>query len=80
MGDGLDLPILFVKTVLLRPYVFVFLAAYLFIAPRLLGWTRTALFFVMTWVTAFACEISSTRTGIPFGWYHYTGSTVGQEM
>ncbi|MDN5753064.1 MAG: carotenoid biosynthesis protein [Nitrosospira sp.] len=26
------------------------------------------------------CELSSTRTGIPFGWYHYTGSTVGQEL
>lgn len=76
----MDLPILFVKTVLLRPYVFVFLAAYLVIAPRLLGWKRTALFFVMTWVTAFVCEFSSTRTGIPFGWYHYTGSTVGQEL
>jgi putative membrane protein len=26
------------------------------------------------------CELSSTRTGIPFGWYFYTGSTVGQEL
>ncbi|MDN5882819.1 MAG: carotenoid biosynthesis protein, partial [Nitrosospira sp.] len=33
-----------------------------------------------TWVIALLCELSSTRTGIPFGWYHYTGSTVGQEL
>jgi putative membrane protein len=26
------------------------------------------------------CEFSSTRIGIPFGWYDYTGSTVGQEL
>jgi putative membrane protein len=26
------------------------------------------------------CEFSSVRTGIPFGWYYYTGSTEGQEL
>ncbi len=68
------------KTILLRPYVFLFLAAFLFTAPRLLGWTRTGLFFITTWATAFICEWSSTRTGIPFGWYYYTGATIGQEL
>lgn len=76
----MDLPVLFVKTILLRPYVFVFLAAFLFSARRLLGWRRTGLFFVISWITAFLCEFSSTRTGIPFGSYYYTGSTVGQEL
>ena len=76
----MDIPILLVKTILFRPYVFVFLAAFLFSAHRLLGWRRTWWFFGLTWVTAFVCEYSSTRTGIPFGWYHYTGSTVGQEL
>src|SRR5207302_843009 len=28
----------------------------------------------------FFCEFSSTRTGIPFGWYFYNGSTRGQEL
>ncbi|MGH9509782.1 MAG: carotenoid biosynthesis protein, partial [Terriglobales bacterium] len=65
---------------MLRPYVFLFLAVFLFAAQRLIGWRRTGLFFLITWLTAFACEFSSTRTGIPFGWYHYTGSTVGQEL
>lgn len=68
------------KTILLRPYVFLFLAAFLFTAPRLLGWPRTGLFFITTWATAFICEWSSTRTGIPFGWYYYTGATIGQEL
>ncbi len=76
----IDLPVLLVKTVLLRPYVFVFLAAFLFSAQRLLGWRRTWLLFGITWVTAFVCEYSSTRNGFPFGWYHYTGSTVGEEL
>lgn len=76
----MDIPGLLIKTVLLRPYVFLFLAAFLFSAHRLLGWRRTGLFFGITWVTAFVCEFSSTRTGIPFGWYYYTGATLGQEL
>jgi len=75
-----DVPVLFIRTVVLRPYVFLFLAVFLFAAQRLIGWRRTGLFFLITWLTAFLCEFSSTRTGIPFGWYHYTGSTVGQEL
>lgn len=76
----MDVPVLLFRTVVLRPYVFLFLAVFLFAAQRLIGWRRTGLFFLITWLTAFACEFSSTRTGIPFGWYHYTGSTVGQEL
>jgi uncharacterized membrane protein len=75
-----DIPVLLIKTVLLRPYVFLFLAAFLFSAGRLLGWQRTWAFLLITWITAFVCEFSSTRTGIPFGWYHYTGSTIGEEL
>ncbi len=68
------------KTILLRPYVFLFLAAFLFAARGLLGWKRTGLFMAITWATAFLCEFSSTRTGIPFGWYYYTGSTIHDEL
>lgn len=75
-----DLPLLFFKTLLLRPYVFVFLAAFLFIGRGLLGWPRTGVFLGAGWVTAFVCEFSSTRTGVPFGFYYYNGSTVGQEL
>jgi len=71
---------LFFKTILFRPYVFVFLAAFLFSAIQLIGWPRTWRFWLISWATAFICEYSSTRNGIPFGWYHYNGSTIGQEL
>jgi len=76
----MDFFLLLIKTVAFRPYVFLFLAISLFSAHRLLGWRRTGLFFGLTCLIAFTCEFSSTRTGIPFGWYHYTGSTVGREL
>jgi putative membrane protein len=68
------------KTLLLRPYVFLFLAVALATSVWLMGPKRTAIFFLLTWATAFFCEFSSTRTGIPFGWYFYNGSTRNQEL
>jgi len=76
----MDILVLFLKTIALRPYVFLFLAAFLFAAIRLIGWPRTWRFWLISWITAFVCEYSSTRTGIPFGWYFYNGSTVGEEL
>src|SRR2546422_7982442 len=68
------------KTLLLRPYVFLFLTFALATSVWLMGPKRTAIFFLLTWATAFICEFSSTRTGIPFGRYFYNGSTRGQEL
>ena len=76
----MDVFLLFLKTILFRPYVFAFLAAFLFSAIQLIGWPRTWRFWLISWATAFVCEYASTRIGIPFGWYHYNGSTVGQEL
>ena len=76
----MDLFALILNTVLLRPYVFMFVAAFLFASIQLLGWSRTWRFWLISFTTAFVCEYSSTRTGIPFGWYNYNGSTVGQEL
>lgn len=75
-----DVVLLLWKTILLRPYVFFFLAVALVASFRLLGRTRTGALFGMTWLTAFLCEISSTRIGFPFGDYYYTGSSVGEEL
>ena len=75
-----ELPLLFLKTIILRPYVFVFFVVFLVIARGLLGWRRTGAFLLVGWVTAFLCEFSSTRVGVPFGFYYYNGSTVGQEL
>lgn len=71
---------LITNTIILRPYVFVFLTAFLFAASRLIGWRRTTWFLAITYSVALLCELSSTRTGFPFGWYYYTGSTIGQEL
>ena len=76
----MELLTLFLQTIFLRPYVFIFLAVSLFSSSRLLGWKRTWALFGITWLTAFVCEFSSTRTGIPFGEYYYTGSTKDQEL
>ena len=76
----MDVGLLFWKTLLLRPYVFFFLAVALVASSRLLGWKRTGALFGVTWLTAFVSEFSSTRIGFPFGDYYYTGSSVGEEL
>ena len=67
-------------TLLLRPYVFGFLAVYLLAAGRDLGRRGTLIFTGWALSVAFVAEFSSTRTGVPFGLYHYTGATRGQEL
>jgi hypothetical protein len=57
----MDTLALFLKTILFRPYVFVFLAAFLFAAIKLIGWPRTWRFWLISWATAFVCEFSSAK-------------------
>lgn len=68
------------NTLALRPYVFIFLALSIAVSRSLMGGIRTLAFFLITWVVAFVSEFSSTRTGVPFGWYAYNGATRGQEL
>ena len=75
-----DLTTLVTGTITLRPYVFVFLAVYLAAAGRDLGLGRALAFTGWAWVVAFVAEYSSTRNGFPFGLYHYTEATRGQEL
>ncbi len=71
---------LFISTILLRPYVFILFGLY-FLAGRLkLGAKRIIIFTVLAYVIAFASEYSSTRNGIPYGHYYYTGETHGKEL
>ena len=65
---------------MLRPYVFVFLAVYLFAAVTKMGWRKTAAFSLVAWVVAYAAEFSSTRNGFPFGMYVYVDATRTQEL
>jgi len=67
-------------TVILRPYVFVFLAFYLAVAILNMGVVRSLLFTVLAYLLAFLCEYSSTRNGFPFGFYTYIETTRDQEL
>ena len=67
-------------TLALRPYVFAFLACFLILGARDIGWRSTLVFGGWVWLVAWLSEFSSTRTGVPFGLYAYTGSTRGQEL
>jgi putative membrane protein len=71
---------LFIGTLLMRPYVFAFLAAFLGAGAADLGWRRTLLFGGCVWPVVWVAEFASTRIGVPFGLYHYTGLTRGQEL
>jgi len=67
-------------SIVLRPYVFGFLGVYLTIAAAAWGWRRAVAFTIWAGGVAFAAEWSSTRVGVPFGLYHYTGATAGREL
>lgn len=71
---------LLLDTFALRPYVFGFLLAFVAGAVRDLGLARTLFFGACVWPVAWLAEWLSTRTGVPFGLYHYTGTTRGQEL
>jgi uncharacterized membrane protein len=71
---------LLVGSLALRPYVFGFLALFLFAGVRDLGRARTGGFLLWGGVVALVAELVSTRIGIPFGLYRYTGDTRGVEL
>ena len=71
---------LLVGTMVLRPYVFAFLAVFLVAGAVDLGWRRVVGFAGCVWPVAWLAEFSSTRTGIPFGLYTYTQLTRGREL
>jgi uncharacterized membrane protein len=67
-------------TSVMRPYVVGFLACYLAAGIRDLGRARTFGFLLWGFLVALVAELSSTRGGLPFGLYHYTGDTAGAEL
>jgi putative membrane protein len=71
---------LLVGTVVHRPYVYAFFAAFLAFGLYQLGWRRTLTFLVATWWIAFGSEWSSTRNGFPFGPYSYFDGTRTREL
>ena len=67
-------------TVLLRPYVFIFMVVYLIASTLQFGLRRTVSFMVIGYWLVFLAEYSSTHTGFPFGWYYYIDTTRHQEL
>lgn len=71
---------LFLGTLQLRPYVFIFLLLFLLLAWRQIGWKRTLLWVVTGYILAFLAEFSSIHWGFPFGDYYYIETTRNQEL
>ncbi len=71
---------LFWGTILLRPYVFAFLAAYIVAGWHHMGWKRTLAYIAVGYVLAWASEFSSIHCGFPYGDYFYIHSTAGREL
>lgn len=71
---------LLLSTIALRPYVFAFLGAFLFISIVNFGLFTTVLFALLTYLVALGCEWSSIHNGFPFGLYHYVEATRGREI
>ena len=71
---------LLISTILLRPYVFVWLGLYFVAGGLQLGLKRIIVFTILAYVIAFISEYSSTRIGMPYGYYYYTGETHGKEL
>src|SRR2546430_15662892 len=67
-------------TLALRPYVFAFLVLFLMAGSADLGWRRTLGFGASVWPVAWLAEFPSTRIGLPFGLYPYTGVTRGRAL
>ena len=75
-----DFPGLLAGTLVLRPYVFLFLLGYGVAAVAAWGVGRTVAFTLLAAGLAFIAEWTSTRIGVPFGLYQYTGVTRGREL
>ncbi len=67
-------------TIALRPYVFIFLLAYLLGCSMHLGLKRAFLFCLAGYFIAWLSEYSSIHNGIPYGYYYYVDHTRGQEL
>jgi putative membrane protein len=67
-------------TVVRRPYVFGFLAAYLFLSIRLWGWRRSLLWLVSGYAIAWLSEYSSITNGFPYSEYHYKYENMPGEL
>jgi putative membrane protein len=71
---------LLMGTIFLRPYVFIFLGAYLLLASWHLGLARALAFLILGYVVSWAAELCSITWGFPFGEYLYIPATRNREL
>lgn len=75
-----ELTKLFWGTVLLRPYVFTFLACYIVAAWAHIGWKRMVVYIPVGYALAWLSEFCSIHWGFPYGDYFYIHGTAGREL
>jgi len=71
---------LVLNTIVLRPYVFVFLLIYFLGCSMHLGVKRAIFFGVIGYFIAWLSEYSSIHNGVPYGHYFYIEQTRGREL
>lgn len=71
---------LFWLTIILRPYVFTFLAVYLVAGSVHMGWRRTLVYLPLGYALAWTSEFASIHWGFPYGDYYYLHDTMGKEL
>ena len=69
-----------IDTLVMRPYVFSFFAAFLLTCVPHVGWRKTLIFAVVGYLIAFTSEKLSITTGFPYGWYYYIDGTSHREL
>lgn len=67
-------------TITKRPYVFLFLVAFLFLSIRHLGLAKTIIWLFVGYIIAFLSEYSSIHNGFPYGEYHYVYENLRGEL
>lgn len=67
-------------TLIHRPYVFMFLIAFLVLGRIYWGWRNTFLWLIIGYVVAWASEFSSIHNGFPYGMYHYIYENMQGEL
>jgi putative membrane protein len=67
-------------TIVLRPYVFSFLAVYLLAGRFHMGWKKTLLYVPVGYALAWFSEYASIHWGFPYGDYFYIHTTLHKEL
>lgn len=75
-----SVPALLLGTILLRPYVFLFLLIYLIGCSLHLGVKRAAFFCIAGYAVTWLSEYSSIHNGFPYGLYRYLDATSTREL